>query len=46
VAGVDTPYDFCFDGIFGHESTQIDVFNQVAKPVIDGFKLLKSQVYF
>jgi len=36
VAGVDTPYDFCFDGIFGHESTQIDVFNQVAKPVIDG----------
>jgi len=36
VAGVETPYDFGFDGIFGPECSQKDMFDQVAKPVIDG----------
>jgi len=35
VAGEEKPYDFAFDGIFGPETPQVEVFNQVAKPVID-----------
>ena len=32
----ENPYDFAFDGIFGPETAQIEVFNRVAKPVLDG----------
>jgi kinesin family protein 5 len=35
VAGEEKPHDFAFDGIFGPEIPQVEVFNQVAKPVID-----------
>jgi len=35
IAGEEKPHDFGFDGIFGPETAQVEVFNQVARPVID-----------
>ena len=42
VAGEEKPYDFGFDGIFGPETPQVEVFNKVAKPVIDSESINKS----
>ena len=36
VKGDDQQYDFAFDRIFGSETSQKEVFNIVAKPIIDG----------
>ncbi len=35
VAGDETNYEFSFDRIFGPETQQSDVFDYVAKPVIE-----------
>lgn len=41
-----TRYDFAFDGIFGMDATQEEVFNQVAGPVInDGLHGLNGTIF-